>query len=169
MLSAETSVGAHPAHTVATMACIVTEAENASADAATTSAKGVETDACPDPRTGDAIAAAASEVGKHIGAVALCCFTRTGDTARRLARQRSPLPLLAFAHDESQRSRLALSWGVEAAVLAPATTADSLPREVSRALLETGRYQAGDLVVVVSGSQGGVPGSTDSLRVLRVD
>ena len=169
MLSAETSVGAHPAHTVATMARIVAEAEAASAGGTKTPAQAEDLAGFPDPRTGGAIAAAASEVGDHIGAVALCCFTRTGDTARRLARQRSPLPLLALAHDESVRSRLALSWGVDAAVLAPATTADSLPGEVSRALLDTGRCQYGDLVVVVSGSQGGVPGSTDSLRVLRVE
>ncbi|MFC5728795.1 MULTISPECIES: pyruvate kinase [Nocardioides] len=167
MLSAETSVGAHPAHTVATMARIVVEAESSSSRAVPPSRRNYGMDALPDLRTGDAIAAAASEVGDHVGAVALCCFTRTGDTARRLARQRSSLPLLALAHDESVRALLALSWGVDASVLAP--TAGCLPEEVSRALLGTGRFQAGDLVVVVSGSQSGVPGTTDSLRVLRIE
>lgn len=124
-------------------------------------------DAPPDPRTGDVIAAAASEVGNHVGAVALCCFTPTGDTARRLARQRSSLPLLALAHDESVRALLALSWGVDASVLPP--TAGCPPGEVSRALVGTGRCQPGDLVVVVSGSQSGVPGTTDFLPVLRIE
>ena len=62
---------------------------------------------------GDAIAVAACEVGRRLGAAALCCFTRTGDTALRLARQRSPLPLLAFAHDDEVRARMAFSWGID--------------------------------------------------------
>jgi len=167
MLSAETSVGAHPAHTVATMARIVEAAEGAAGQGAAlewgSEEGGVEAS------TADAITAAACEVGRRLGAVALCCFTRTGDTARHLARQRSPLPLLAFAHDESVRAQLAFSWGIESAVLAPATTAETMPAELSRVLLAMGTCRPGDVVVVVSGSRSGVPGSTDSLRVLRIE
>ena len=118
---------------------------------------------------GDAIAAAACEVGRRLGAAALCCFTRTGDTALRLARQRSPLPLLAFAHDDEVRARLAFSWGIESAVLAPSAAAESMPGEVSRALIGMGACHPGDVVVVVSGSRSGVAGYTDSVRVLRVE
>jgi pyruvate kinase len=99
----------------------------------------------------------------------LCCFTRTGDTALRLARQRSPLPLVAFAHDESVRARLAFSWGIESAVLAPATTAETMPAEVHRGLTAMGMCNPGSRVVVVSGSRTGVAGCTDSVRVLRID
>jgi pyruvate kinase len=118
---------------------------------------------------GDAIAAAACEVGRRLGAAALCCFTRSGDTALRLARQRSPLPLVTFAHDDEVRARLAFSWGIESAVLAPAAAAESMPGEVSRALLGMGACHPGDVVVVVSGSRSGVAGYTDSVRVLRIE
>ena len=91
-----------------------------------------------DPVFGDAVAVAACEVGQRLGAMALCCFTRTGDTALRLARQRSPLPLFAFAHDKSVRARMAFSWGIESAVLAPAATAETMPTEVSRGLAAVG-------------------------------
>ncbi|MBS1695967.1 MAG: pyruvate kinase [Actinobacteria bacterium] len=166
MLSAETSVGAYPAHTVATMARIVAEAEKGASEGAAP-LWPVSAEA-PDAATGDAIAAAAGEVGRRVGAVALCCFTRTGTTALRLARERSPLPLLAFAHDESVRARLAFSWGIESTVLAPATTAETLPDEVRRGLVAMGMCHPGN-VVVVSGSRSGVPGSTDSIRVVRID
>ena len=73
----------------------------------------------------------------------------------RLARQRSPLPLIAFAHDESVRARLAFSWGIESAVLAPATTPETMPAEVSRGLTAMGICHPGSLVVVVSGSRSG--------------
>lgn len=166
MLSAESSVGAFPAHTVATMARIVEAAEDMPRQVA---APEWVADDDGDVGVGDAVAAAACELGRRLGATALCCFTRTGDTALRLARQRSPLPLLAFAHDESVRSRLAFSWGIESAVLAPATTAETLPIEVGHGLAAVGMRQPGSLVVVVSGSRSGVSGCTDSVRVLRIE
>ena len=165
MLSAETSVGAYPAHTVATMGRIVEAAEDALGQ------PGAPQWVVEDEETGvsDAVAAAACDLGRRIGATALCCFTRTGDTALRLARQRSPLPLVAFAHDESVRARLAFTWGVESAVLAPATTAETMPAEVRRGLTAMGMCNPGSRVVVVSGSRTGVAGCTDSVRVLRLE
>jgi pyruvate kinase len=167
MLSAETSVGQYPAHTVATMARIVEAAEGGVNRGATP-----DWVACEDGQDavfGDAIAAAACEVGRRLGAAALCCFTRTGNTALRLAQQRSPLPLLAFVHDESVRARLAYSWGIESAVVAPAAKAETMATEVSAALVAMGTCRPGDVVVVVSGSRSGVAGYTDSVRVLRIE
>jgi pyruvate kinase len=167
MLSAETSVGAYPAHTVATMARIAVAAEDPLCQME--APEWVAHDDGDDAGVGDAVAAAACDLGRRLGAMALCCFTRTGDTALRLARQRSTLPLLAFAHDESVRARLAFSWGIESAVLAPATTAEDLPTDVSRGLVAMGMCHSGSLVVVVSGSRSGVAGCTDSVRVLRIE
>jgi pyruvate kinase len=167
MLSAETSVGAHPAHTVDTMARIVSEAE-----AVTSPATALESDVAQDSSAGvdagAAIAAAACAVGMQVGAVALCCFTSTGATARRLARQRPTLPLFAFTQDELVRSQLALSWGIESHILAPAATVETMSVELSRILLSAGACRDGDRVVVVFGSRSGVPGATDSMRVLRI-
>jgi pyruvate kinase len=164
MLSAETSVGAYPAHTVATMGRIVEAAEDALGQPG--APEWVVED---EAGVSDAVAAAACELGRRIGATALCCFTRTGDTALRLARQRSPLPLVAFVHDKSVRARLAFSWGIESAVLAPATTAETMPAEVRRGLTAMGMCNPGSRVVVVSGSRSGVAGCTDSVRVLRLE
>ena len=167
MLSAETSVGVYPAHTVATMGRIVATAESGLRQREKAAERVTRED--DDAGISEAVAAAACELGRRIGAVALCCFTRTGNTAQRLARQRSPLPLIAFAHDESVRARLAFTWGIESAVLAPATTPETMPAEVSRGLTAMGICPPGSLVVVVSGSRRGVAGYTDSVRVLRVE
>src|SRR6202171_5138664 len=99
MLSAETSVGAYPAHTVATMARIVEAAEGGASGGDTQ--EWTAGDDGQDALFGDAIAAAACEVGRRLGAAALCCFTRTGDTALRLARQGSAPPPRGVARDES--------------------------------------------------------------------
>jgi pyruvate kinase len=166
MLSAETSVGAYPAHTVETMGRIVMTAEDALRQGKATEQALREDE---DAGISDAVAAAACQLGRRIGAVALCCFTRSGDTAMRLARQRSPLPLIAFAHNESVRARLAFTWGIQSAVLAPSSTPETMPAVVSRGLADLGISHPGSLVVVVSGSRDGVAGYTDRMRVLRIE
>src|SRR6266571_2590280 len=95
MLSAETSVGAYPVEAAATMARIIEAAEQDWPFSPPVSAP--ET-------TGAAIARAAGEVGAAVGARALVAFTMTGDTARRLARYRSPIPLLAFTTESATPS-----------------------------------------------------------------
>jgi pyruvate kinase len=92
----------------------------------------------------------------------------TGETARRLARYRSPIPLLAFTPLPSTRSQLALSWGVETFIVPPARHTDDMVRQVEEALLDIGRCEKGDRVVIVAGSPPGSPGRTNALRVHRI-
>jgi pyruvate kinase len=161
MLSAETSVGSYPVQTVATMARIITEAERASLHADPSLARVPTT-------TGGAIARAAAEVGAVVGATALVAFTISGETARRLARYRSPIPLLAFTPEQATRSQLALTWGVETFIVPTAAHTDDMVRQVETALLDIGRCQKGDRVVIVAGSPPGTPGKTNALRVHRI-
>ena len=66
------------------------------------------------PRTtGGAVTAAAAEIGELVGAKYLVTFTQLGDSARRLSRVRSKLPMLAFTPLESTRSQLTLTWGID--------------------------------------------------------
>ena len=152
MLSAETSVGEYPVQAVATMSRIISEAERESMSAASVLAGEPGS-------TGGAIARAAAEVGAAVGAKALVAFTMTGETARRLARYRTPIPLLAFTPQPSTRSQLALSWGVETFIVPPARHTDAMVRQVEEALLEIGRCDKGDMVVIVAGSPPGTPGA----------
>jgi pyruvate kinase len=160
MLSAETSVGAYPVESVATMARIITAAEAAWPFTA-------EGPAVPET-TGSAIARAAGEVGAAVGARALVAFTMTGETARRLARCRSPIPLLAFTTEAATRSQLALTWGAETFLVPAVEHTDDMVRQVEAALRDIGRCAPGDLVVLVAGSPPGTPGRTNALRVHRI-
>jgi len=161
MLSAETSVGAYPVDAVATMARIIVAAEDDRPVSAATPAGTPETIGC-------AIARAAGEVGAAVGAKALVAFTMTGETARRLARYRSPIPLLAFTTETSTRSQLALTWGAETFIVPAVAHTDDMVRQVEAALLDIGRCEKGDVVVVVAGSPPGTPGRTNALRVHRI-
>ena len=160
MLSAETSVGSYPVDAVATMAKIIVAAEDALPDRAVPAGQPAS--------TGWAIARAAAEVGSIVGAKALVAFTMTGETARRLARHRSPIPLLAFTTKPATRSQLALTWGAETFVVPEVAHTDDMVRQVEAALLDIGRCDKGDLVVIVAGSPPGTPGRTNALRVHRI-
>jgi len=160
MLSAETSVGAYPVESVATMARIIMAAE--AAWPFTAEGPAVH------QTTGSAIAQAAGEVGAAVGAQALVAFTMTGETARRLARCRSPIPLLAFTTEAATRSQLALTWGAETFLVPAVRHTDDMVRQVEAALRDIGRCAPGDLVVLVAGSPPGTPGRTNALRVHRI-
>jgi pyruvate kinase len=131
MLSAETSVGSYPVDAVATMAKIIVAAERAWPEYAAPPA-------APPASTGCAIARAAAEVGAVVGAKALVAFTMTGETARRLARHRSPIPLLAFTTKPVTRSQLALTWGAETFVVPEVAHTDDMVRQVEAGLLDIG-------------------------------
>ncbi|MGD0241183.1 MAG: pyruvate kinase [Streptosporangiaceae bacterium] len=160
MLSAETSVGAYPMEAVSTMARIIVAAEQEWPFVA-------DRPAAPET-IGSAIAQAAGEVGTAVGARALVAFTMTGETARRLARYRSPIPLLAFTTEPATRSRLALTWGAETFLVPAVAHTDDMVRQVEASLRGIGRCADGDLVVLVAGSPPGTPGRTNALRVHRI-
>jgi pyruvate kinase len=160
MLSGETSVGRFPVESVATMARIIGAAEED-----LERVPQVETEL---PGIGGAIAAAAAEVGRRVGASALVAFTQSGDTARRLAEYRSPIPLLAFTPIPDVRSQLALTWGVETFLVPAVQHTDEMVRQVDSAMLGLGRMQPGELVTIVAGSPPSTAGSTNAMRVHRL-
>ena len=103
-----------------------------------------------------------------MGAKFLVAFTETGGSAHRLARHRSPIPLLAFTPDPSVRSQLAVAWGVETFLVPSVRHTDEMVKQVDAALLDIGRCDVGDAVVIVAGSPPGIPGSTNAMRVHRM-
>ncbi|MDF5755969.1 pyruvate kinase [Spongiactinospora sp. TRM90649] len=158
MLSGETSVGNYPIESVQTMDRIACAAERASLHATHTLERMPET-------TGGAIARAAAEVGAIVGAKVLVAFTMSGETARRLARYRSPIPLVAFTSAPHVRGQLSLTWGVETFHVPFVHHTDDMVRQVESSLLNLGRCEKGDKVVIVAGSPPGTHGSTNALRV----
>ena len=95
-------------------------------------------------------------------AKALVAFTLSGTSARLLAAQRPALPILAFTPDPRVRSQLALVWGVETFLEPAPTDTDDMIAHVDRAMLELGRAEPGDAVVVVAGTPPGTEASTNT-------
>jgi len=160
MLSGETSVGRFPLEAVRTMARIIAAVE-------TDSTAAPPLTHVPRTKRG-VISYAARDIGERLEAKALVAFTQSGDTIRRLARLHTPLPLLAFTTVPEVRNQLALTWGTETFLVAHTDSTDDMIRQVDHALLELGRYERGDRVVIVAGAPPGTVGSTNMIHVHRI-
>ena len=161
MLSGETSVGAYPIEAVRTMASIIENVEEHGGE------RIPGLGSYPQTR-GGALTRAAAEMGEHLDVTYLVTFTQSGDTARRLSRLRSPLPLLAFTPLHETRNQLAVSWGVQCYEVPEVEHTDEMVAQVDEILQDKHLAQPGDTVVIVAGMPPGTPGSTNSIRVHTV-
>ena len=156
MLSGETSIGKYPQATVKTMARIVTAAEREGEVPALTHM----------PRTKrGVISYAARDIGERLNARAMVAFTTSGDTARRVARLHSRLPLLVFTPNQQVRSQLALTWGAETFLVREVNSTDEIMQVIDEQLLTMENYNAGDTLVVVAGTPPGNEGNTNMIHV----
>jgi pyruvate kinase len=161
MLSGETSVGDFAIEAVQTMARIISHTEEGGMDM-------IRPMKSPPKTKGGAITKAATEVGAIVGAKYLVTFTQSGDSARRTARLRSPIPILAFTPEVGTYNRMALDWGVEPELTPMVKHTDEMVMQADNLLLKSKRCVEGELVVIVAGSPPGIPGSTNAMRVHRV-
>ena len=158
MLSGETSVGDFAIEAVETMARIIQKTEEG----------GLERirPMIHSPRTkGGAITKAATEVGAIVEAKYMVTFTQSGDTARRMSRLRSPIPILALTPEVGTYNRLALTWGVEPMITEMVKHTDEMVKLVDTVLIDSGRAKKGENVMIVAGSPPGIPGSTNAMRI----
>lgn len=156
MLSGETSVGIDPANVVRTMSRIVSYAE----------IDGRVPNLAHIPRTKrGVISYSARDIAERLNAKALVAFTSSGDTAKRVARLHSQLPLLVFTPHQEVRSQLALTWGVETFLTDEVKDTDEMMRTIDEQLLALDTYSEDDMIVLVAGTPPGVQGNTNMIHV----
>jgi pyruvate kinase len=161
MLSGETSVGDFAIEAVETMARIIEKTEEQGLDRIRPLIHA--------PRTkGGAITKAAAEVGEVLNAKYLVTFTQSGDSARRISRLRSRLPILAITPETGTYNRLALSWGIEPLISPMVKHTDDMVLQADRILIDSKRAAIGEPVMIVAGAPPGIPGSTNAMRVHTV-
>ena len=163
MLSGESASGRYPVLAVQMMDRIVRDAE-----AQLGWHEWQPTDPTPPATLPDVIASAAGRAAIQSGAVAICCFTLSGATARLLSHHRPPVPIIGFSPDHAIRRRLAMYWGVVPKIMEPIRNSDLMSQMVSERLVGDGIAKPGDRVVLVFGSPLGVPGMTNSLRLHQI-
>jgi pyruvate kinase len=164
MLSAESAAGDWPEEAVAMMDRIAISVESDPAY----KARIHFTETRPDATTADAIAAAATEITETVSAKTIICFTSSGSTARRVARERPSVPLLVLTPKLTTARRLGLLWGAHAVHTRDVASFEEMVAKSKRMALRTRVASAGDAAVLMAGVPFKTPGSTNVLHVVRL-
>ncbi|KQM64315.1 pyruvate kinase [Sphingomonas sp. Leaf17] len=164
MLSAESAAGAWPTESVAMMNAIGNAVERDPGHGDRVHFTVMK----PDPTTADALSEAAKNIASTVSAAAIICFTTSGSTARRVARERPSVPLLVLTPELETARRLGLLWGTHAVHTKDVSSFEEMVAKAKRMALRHGIARAGDSIIVMAGVPFRTPGSTNVLHVVRV-
>lgn len=164
MLSAESAVGAYGPEAVGTMDGVAQTVEKDPAYRT-----GLVNSRTPArPNTSDAITAAAREVAETLDLRAICCFTHTGTTARRMARERPAVPIMVMTPFRRIARRMVLLWGSHCVVTQDLGRFKEAVGSGIRHAVDDGFAKEGEHIVITAGVPFNVPGTTNILRVARI-
>jgi pyruvate kinase len=163
MLSGETAVGDHPAQTVRAMAriCLTIE-EGTLTEQTAVPFVGGENDVA------SAVAQAATQIAKNVGARTIVAFTETGSTARLISKYRPPQRVVAFTPNTTTRRRMALFWGIQPHTFERRDYTDDEIAAAAEILAEEGVAAAGESVVMVAGVPPNFQASTNLVKVHEI-
>jgi pyruvate kinase len=164
MLSAESAAGQYPVEAVATMNRIAEEVECDPIYRTILDAQRTE----PEATGSDAIAGAARQIAETLELSAVICWTSSGSTALRVARERPKSPIVAISPKLSTCRRVALTWGVHCILAEDARDLDDMVNRACRLAFKDGFTRTGQRVIIVAGVPLGTPGATNTLRIAFV-
>jgi pyruvate kinase len=164
MLSAESAAGKYPVEAVATMNRIAEEIEGDPLYRSILDAQHAE----PEATGADAIADAARHIANTLDLAAVVCWTSSGSTGLRVARERPRPPIVALSPNIATGRRLAVVWGVHCVITDDAHDQDDMVDRACRIAFREGFAKAGQRVIIVAGVPLGTPGATNMLRIAYV-
>ena len=164
MLSAESAAGQFPVEAVATMNRIAEEVEGDPTYRGIIQSQRAE----PEATGADAIAAAARQIAETLDLSAVICWTSSGSTALRVARERPEPPVVAISPNLATGRKLSLVWGVHCVIAEDAHDQDDMVERACRIAFTDGFAKAGRRVIIVAGVPLGTPGATNMVRIAFV-
>jgi pyruvate kinase len=164
MLSAESAAGQYPVEAVSMMNRIAEEVESDPTYRAIISAQKPP----PEATGADAIADSATTIADTLDLAAVVCWTSSGSTGLRVARERPKPPIVALSPNIVTGRRLAVVWGIHSVITEDAHDQDDMVDRATRIAFKEGFAKAGQRVIVVAGVPLGTPGATNMLRIAYV-
>lgn len=165
MLSGESAVGKYPVETVHMMARIAVRTESSLNYEMNFHGRRISTELS----VADAISHATCQTVYDLGIAAVITSTQSGSTARMISKYRPKVPIIAATPDERVARQLALMWGVISLVVPRTKNIDEMLDVSVEAALASGLVSRGNLVAITAGVRTGVPGSTNLLKVHRIE
>ncbi len=166
MLSAESASGKHPVEAVDMMNRIIGQVEadpfyRQVMDASHAAAR-------PSEDVAEAVCCAMRRAVALLHAAAIVCYTSSGHTSLRAARERPESPILSLTPDITAARRLALAWGVHSVHSQDLTDVNQMA-EVACEVAKRERFaQSGQFIVAIAGMPFGTPGTTNLMRIATV-
>jgi len=164
MLSAESAAGKWPIESVAMMNAIGEAVESDPAHGDRIHFTVIRSD----PTTADALSESAKNIARTIEAKVIVCFTSSGSTARRIARERPGVPVMVLTPKIETARRSGLLWGAYAVHTRDVDSFEEMVAKAKRMVLRHHLASAGDRVIVMAGVPFKTPGSTNVLHVVRI-
>jgi pyruvate kinase len=160
MLSAETASGSYPVEAVAMMVRIIqeTEAEDRTA----------QPPHCRRLSQEHAVSHAARALSEEASVRAIVVFTRSGNSARLISKDRPRRPILAYTPSERVYRQLALWWGVWPRLIEMHGTTEELIATVEQRLLSDHLLSEGEHVVIMGGLPVASRARTNFVKLHRI-
>jgi len=164
MLSAESAAGEYPVEAVTMMDQIAQEIERDENYLTILHAH----DPVPEPTAADAITAAARTIAETLNLAAIVCYTSSGTTGLRAARERPQSPIIALTPIAATGRRLSLVWGLHCVLTGDAVDLEDMVDKACRIAFQEGYADPGNRILISAGVPLGTPGATNMLRVAFV-
>lgn len=164
MLSAESAVGDYPEEAIATMNRIAVEVEYDPTYRSTIQSHHIE----PLATGADAISAALRQISDTLNLAAIVCYTSSGTTGVRAARERPAKPLIALTPNLKTGRRLGLVWGLHCVLTEDAKSLDDMVDRACRISFQEKFAKPGQRIIISAGMPFGTPGATNILRIAFV-
>ena len=160
MLSGETASGAYPIEAVEMMVRIIQETEAGNRTAQQPKGQRLS--------QARAVSHAARELSEEASVKAIVVFTRSGNSAHLISKDRPRVPILAYTPTEKVRRQLALWWGVWPHCIELQGTTEKLIETVEHRLLEDRLVLQGEYVVIMGGLPIASRARTNFVKLHRV-
>ena len=116
----------------------------------------------------DALSESAEKIVRILGATAMACYTSSGSTARRIARERPPVPIMVMTASMKVARKLGLQWGVHAVHTRDVSSFEEMVGKAKRMALRHQLVGKGERMVIMAGVPFKTSGSTNVIHVVRL-
>ena len=109
------------------------------------------------------------QVAETLNLAAIVCYTASGATSLRAARERPKQPILALTPIPATGRKLAIVWGLHCVLTDDPRNLDDMVEKACRIAYEEGFARQGEQVIITAGIPMGLSGATNLLRIAEVD
>lgn len=167
MLSGETAAGDYPVESIQAMDKICRSVEQNASHIY--NSLGYRKPEWKEKQIIESLAYSCVMLGENVEAKAISTITHSGSTARRIAKFRPRVPIVAFTESNKVRRQLGLVWGVRPVKIDEIFDTDKSVKLMEEYLKRHGMVTNGDRVIIATGMPIAKKGRTNMIKVSTIE